>query len=283
VASSRSRRLGAGAVLLVIIVVGALAVTTARHFAPLLRGNGCLVHGRHFDVSLTSDQAGIAATIAGVANHRQMPERAVTIAYAAALQESDLTNLPYGDRDSVGIFQQRPSEGWGTRRQLLDPVYASWVFFGALAHVAGYRHLPVYQAAQAVQHSADGQAYSQYTGQGAEMAAGFSGQVARDVWCWYGTGVGRSSRLATANRELARTFGPVIAHRSADPSVQIGVTRPAAGWAIAAWLVSHAATYGIHTIRFAGYQWAATRGQNGWTRYQAGGRRPALERTLTFG
>ena len=71
-------------------------------------------------------------------------------------------NLDYGDLDSVGVFQQRPSEGWGTTSELEDPAYATARFFGALTQVHGYLQLPVDQAAQAVQHSADGSAYAQY-------------------------------------------------------------------------------------------------------------------------
>ena len=168
---------------------------------------------------LTSGQAGIAAIIAGVAARRSLPVRAVTIAYATALQESDLSNLPYGDRDSVGVFQQRPSQGWGTRRELLDPVYATERFFAALVDVPNYQHLLIYQAAQAVQHSADGQAYGQYAGQGAAMATGFTGQRPHDVWCWYGTGVSGPDRLAAAGKQLNRAFGKLaIGHVGRPPS-----------------------------------------------------------------
>lgn len=275
--------MGVGAVLVIVLVIAALAITTARHFAPLLQGGGCVVRGTSYDVPLSTGQAGIAATIAGVARHRSMPVRAVTIAYAAALQESDLENLSYGDLDSVGVFQQRPSQGWGTRAQLLDPVYASSRFLGALAHVAGYRHLQVYQAAQAVQHSADGSAYSQYASQGAQMAAGFSGQLAHAVWCWYGDGVGRKAHLAAASRELARTFGPLQLTPTRDPAMHVQVRRPSTGWAVAVWLVSHAGSYGIRSVRFGGYQWTAAHGKKGWTRYLTRDHRPASSKTVAFG
>ena len=112
----------------------------------------------------------------------------MTIAYATAMQESKLHNLDYGDRDSVGIFQQRPSEGWGPASQLKDPVYATSRFFGALTKVPGWQQLPVDQAAQAVQHSADGSAYSQYDVMARAMAIAFTGQAAHSVWCWPGPG-----------------------------------------------------------------------------------------------
>ncbi len=76
-------------------------------------------------ISLDPGQAAVAATIAGVAARHKLPRRAVIIAYAAALQESKMQNLDYGDRDSVGVFQQRPSQGWGPATDLEDPVYAT--------------------------------------------------------------------------------------------------------------------------------------------------------------
>ena len=78
------------------------------------------------------------------------------------MQESKLENLDYGDRDSVGIFQQRPSMGWGTTAELEDPAYAAGAFFKALVKIPGYAKLPVDVAAQDVQESADGSAYEQY-------------------------------------------------------------------------------------------------------------------------
>jgi hypothetical protein len=265
--SKRSTQVGAGAILAIGLVIAGLAISsTVRRITPSLQGSGCLVRGHSYDVPLTTGQAGLAATIAGVARRRSMPVRAVTIAYATALQESDLENLHFGDRDSVGVFQQRPSQGWGTRQQLLDPVYASSRFFGALAGVTHYRHLLIYQAAQAVQRSADGYAYSQYAPQGAQMASGFSGRQAHAVWCWYGSGLRGRVRLAAASRALARTFGQLPVSRISDPMMVVQVSHPLAGWAVAAWLVTHAASYRIREVRYLGYQWTAAHGVKGWTR-----------------
>src|ERR1700751_888141 len=134
---------------------------------------------------LDTDQAAIAATIAGVAVRHRLPRHAVPIAFAAALQESELQNLDYGDRDSVGVFQQRPSQGWGTTAELEDPVYATTKFFAALVRVPGYTRMPVDQAAQDVQHSADGSAYEQWA-EGATLLAGyFTGTSPAGVSCWY--------------------------------------------------------------------------------------------------
>lgn len=266
------------------LIIAALAISRVKQFHfPGPVSNGCVVRGGHFDVPLDTGQASIAATIAGVATHRAMPVRAVTIAYAAALQESKLENLSYGDRDSVGVFQQRPSEGWGTRRQLLDPVYASARFFTALAAVPRYRHLRIDQAAQAVQHSADGSAYSQYAPQGAAMAGGFSGHLPHDVWCWYGAGITGHARLSAAGTQLRRTFGPITIGRAGDPVARVRVRGTDMGWAVAAWLVSHASRFKIRQVSYQGYQWTAAHGRKGWIS-QPGARHLAAARlAVAFG
>src|SRR5207253_8176271 len=84
------------------------------------------------------------------------------IAVAVAMQESSLTNTPGGDQDSVGLFQQRPSQGWGTPAQLMDPIYASTQFYTALLQVPHWQDLPLTVAAQAVQRSAFPDAYAKH-------------------------------------------------------------------------------------------------------------------------
>ena len=103
--------------------------------------------------SSTVEQAENAALITAISVRRGLPARAASIALATAYQESDLTNLEHGDRDSLGLFQQRPSQGWGTPEQILDPVYATNAFYDALAEVDGYESLEITEAAQEVQRS----------------------------------------------------------------------------------------------------------------------------------
>jgi hypothetical protein len=273
-------------VIVVGLVVAALALSNSHNHLPAPDvGSGCMVSSREFDVPLTTGQAGIAATIAGVASRRRLPVRAVTIAYATALQESDLENLPYGDRDSVGIFQQRPSQGWGTRAELLNPIYATTRFFEALVAIPGYQKLPVYQAAQDVQRSADGSAYSQYEGQGEVMASGFAGWQGRKVWCWYGEGVGNhdKGRLVTARHDLKAAFGHLLTGHVGDPIMTVRVRDHAAGWSVAFWLVAHADDYEIHEVRFAGYHWTVARGRSGWVKARPARHWPSARLTVAFG
>jgi hypothetical protein len=234
--------------------------------APLLKGSDCAATGDGQVITLAPSQAGIAATIAGVAQREALPPRAVTVAYAAALQESKLQNLAYGDRDSVGIFQQRPSEGWGRASQIENPVYATSRFFGALTKVPGYQRLPVYQAAQAVQHSADGTAYQQYQAMAAYMARAFTGQAPHAVSCWYSQKMTGKARLRAAELGLTQAFGPHSARATADPGLSVQVVSARDGWAVAAWLVSHAPQYGIDNVQYAGYRWTAANSARGWAR-----------------
>jgi hypothetical protein len=252
-----------------LVILAGIGYVVFRHVQPLLAGSGCEVrtHGKVY--KLNAGQAGIAATIAGVASQEALPNRAVTIAYAAALQESKLQDLRYGDRDSVGVFQQRPSEGWGTARALMDPVYASTKFFAALVGVHGYLELPVYKAAQAVQRSADGSAYVQYTPTAAGLSRGFSGNVPRSVWCWYTGQPKNQVRLAAASRQLTHAFGPLTVRTKADPMLRITAGRAGEEWAVAAWAVSHASRYGFTEIRVGQYRWRMATGESGWTRSPA--------------
>jgi hypothetical protein len=239
---------------------------------------GCQVGTGPLAVSLDTDQAGIAATIAGVAARRKLPRQAVTIAYAAALQESQLQNLDYGDRDSVGIFQQRPSQGWGTTREIENPVYATTRFFAALVNVHDYMRMPVANAAQDVQHSADGAAYAQWTAMAAELAGYFTGSSPHGVSCWYQPPRKADLNMAGAVRGLTQTFGPqgqravvarITTDRSAsgkDGSVSVVPGERGAAWTVAGWLVANAQAYGISEVRYAGYEWKAADGSMGWQR-----------------
>jgi hypothetical protein len=240
-------------------------VTAAQPPAP-----GCQAGTGSQVISLDTGQAGIAATIAGVAVRHKLPRQALTIALATALQESDLENLSYGDRDSVGVFQQRPSQGWGTAANLQNPIYATTKFFAALVQVPRYTKIPVDQAAQDVQHSADGAAYSQYDYVAALLAADFTGQHAHEVTCWYTPATpAPRPRLTAAAAGLRQTFGPdgdrAVVGISTVRSFKIAVERGSA-WTVAAWLVTHAEEYQLSEVRYAGFRWKAADGSMGWQR-----------------
>ncbi len=113
-------------------------------------------------VTLGDDQWANARTIAQVGYDRGLPERAVVVALATAMQESTLRNLDHGDRDSLGLFQQRPSQGWGSPEQVQDPVYAAGQFYDRLVQVPGWDTMRLTDAAQTVQRSAFPELYQQH-------------------------------------------------------------------------------------------------------------------------
>jgi hypothetical protein len=122
-------------------------------------------------VTVTEEQVGNAAIIAQVGRDRGLPERAVVIALATAQQESRLRNLDYGDRDSLGLFQQRPSQGWGTETQVQDPVYAAGKFYDWLVTVPGWETGRLTDVAQAVQRSGYPELYQQHEAMAVELTA----------------------------------------------------------------------------------------------------------------
>lgn len=103
-----------------------------------------------------------AKVIVATGVQMQVPPRGQVIALATALQESGLRNIDYGDRDSLGLFQQRPSQGWGTREQILDPIYASTRFYKALISLKDWQDMPLTVAAQKVQKSGFPDAYAKH-------------------------------------------------------------------------------------------------------------------------
>lgn len=116
----------------------------------------------HAEAALNKGQLNNASTIKQTGLNLKVPEPGEVIAIATALQESSLRDLDHGDRDSLGLFQQRPSQGWGTRSQILDPIHASSTFYRHLLTIPGWRTISVAQAAQAVQRSAYPTAYAKW-------------------------------------------------------------------------------------------------------------------------
>jgi murein DD-endopeptidase MepM/ murein hydrolase activator NlpD len=135
--------------------------------------------------SLTSDQIHNAAVIIKVGQDRQIPPRGWVVAIATALQESRMYNLPNlgarNDHDSVGLFQQRPSMGWGTPAQIMDPAYAAGKFYEHLVTVNGWQAMPLTVAAQAVQRSAFPDAYAKHEPLATEIVNRLANGAARAV------------------------------------------------------------------------------------------------------
>jgi cell wall-associated NlpC family hydrolase len=132
--------------------------------------------------TLSDEQKQNASTIIGVGKELNTPPRAWLVALATAMQESTLRNINYGDRDSLGLFQQRPSQGWGSPAQVTDPRYSAKTFYERLLQVPGWEQEPVTVAAQTVQRSAFPDAYAKWETLAAGLVGRFGG-VADPTGC----------------------------------------------------------------------------------------------------
>lgn len=254
------------AIIVAVALVGGLGFGGYRLFSKVrtaLMGEGCAATSPAGQIQLEVEQAANAATIAGVAHRKRLPRRALVIAYATAEQESHIENLSYGDRDSVGIFQQRPSQGWGTPEQLQDPVYSSGRFFDALVKIKDYTERDLHDAAQLVQRSADGSLYAQHEGMAEILTTGFAGESPAAVTCWYPGKKGVRAKTAEAAEALRRTFGSrfvLDARGVALPARTTGAT----GWSVASWAITHARAFGFTEVRYDGRRWRPQEAHDGW-------------------
>jgi hypothetical protein len=233
---------------------------------------------------LDPTQAGNAATIASVAVRRGLPGRAASIAIATAMQESKLYNISYGDRDSLGLFQQRPSQGWGTKAQVQDPVYSSNAFYDVLVKIEGYENLPITKAAQKVQRSAFPDAYATHEPEARALASVLTGYTAASMDCILTAPKGlvrqqvgqdgltqRARAVATAaSLETGRTGKAADGTGLTLKFTLAGREGLRLSWSLAHWAVSRANALNIVSVRTADRGWQRSDPNKGWTTDQNG-------------
>lgn len=224
----------------------------------------CIVEVGNVRTSVDLEQAQWVALFAAIAERRNLPPRATTIAIATAFQESKIHNIDYGDRDSVGLFQQRPSQGWGTVEEIMDPVYSTNAFYDGLVQIADYEQLEITVAAQAVQRSAFPDAYAQHEPRSRALASALRGHSQASMWCELNP---RESGTAEAvNELLGRAYGPVTTETSEDGrllTIPVGGDE-VLGWSYAHFLASNAAALGLESIAFDQLEWSISDAGAGW-------------------
>ncbi|MER6101705.1 hypothetical protein ABT115_04985 [Streptomyces sp. NPDC001832] len=285
--TGRSRRSRITAAFVVLSALG--GYLTVQYITGSKIIEGCTVEsadgsaGKGRTYRLSPEQASNAATISAVGTSRGMPERAVTIALATALQESGLRNIEHGDRDSLGLFQQRPSQGWGTEKQILDPVYSAGEFYRHLAEVPGYSRLPLTVAAQRVQRSGFPQAYAKHEPDAALLAAALTGRTPATLNCTPPRTTAAKADAAKVRAELVRNFGKDVlptkkpstedgtgaagAPATSTVSVPVRATRASRdddsarhGWELAHWAVAQSEVLRLDKVAYAGQVWEAGSG-----------------------
>jgi hypothetical protein len=240
--------------LIAVVIIAVVAYKVTRTHNPTVPPS-CRVAVGATIYSLEVDQAANATTIAAVGKQRGLPDHAVTIGLAAAMQESRLHNLGHGDLDSLGLFQQRPSQGWGTPSQVQNPRYAASAFFDHLALVSNWQTLSVTEAAQQVQHSAAPGAYAQWESEARALAQAMTGEVPAGLSCRF-----QASSSTTVSPSLEQTMAAELG------GTTLGAPLPAPrGWTVATWLVGHAQPFGLRAVIFAGQRWTPSAGA--WTPY----------------
>ena len=232
--------------------------------------DGCSAQVNGFTASLETSQGQYAALIAGVGMRRGLPARAVSIALATAYQESKIQNLPGGDADSLGLFQQRPSQGWGKPAQIMDPVYATNAFYDALVKISDYESIDITVAAQEVQHSAYPSAYAQHEMEARTLASALTGYSPAAFTCVV-TGDSGLGSADTVIANLQRAYGGSISpHRGLRQNVDVAVGSGASalrmGWSVAQYAVAMAPDLHIKAVLFDGKRWTTgDASSKGWT------------------
>lgn len=245
---------------LCVVLLVAVGIAVVLHEAGKPSGPKCTVAGTSY--SLIPEQTSNAATIAAVGMTRRLPERAAVIALATALQESKLKNLDYGDADSVGLFQQRHSAGWGTSAQALkNPAYSAGLFYAALAKVPDWQNRPLTDVAQAVQRSAYPQAYAKWEKTARALADALVAGKAATLSCRYSAPDGSYATPANPPVSPATTLATLNSEEPArgtptgTSGLRITASTTLAGWRYANWLVSNSERLGIASVNYDGTSW----------------------------
>lgn len=228
---------------------------------------GCTITTEAEEFTLDVEQSANAATIAAVAYRRGIPERAISVAFTAAQQESKLRNLNYGDRDSLGIFQQRPSQGWGDRESILDPDRATSRFYSALITIPGWEKLSLSQAAQEVQRSAAGSAYEKWEGRALALTQALNDPSL--ITCrFHKFGTQIHTPAADVIGRASKEWGKISAKHSGRFITITSWQRTR----VALWFMTHASELGVTQLRW---------NQTEWDRYGISNRNAAKVATLT--
>lgn len=252
--------------IIVVVVFGLGGYLLRKQFEPHSTVDAVSGRCSAADVRLDAQQMANAATISAVGLRRGVIPRAIVVALSVALQESKLRNLDHqgarNDHDSLGLFQQRPSQGWGTKQQILDQRYAADRFYTALLRVKGWDKMRVTDAAQRVQRSAYPEAYQKWADDAEVLAAAFSGQAQAAVTCTSDDPPGAAT-LDAVERQLTRDFARKTPKMAKEGHfLRVPAEDVTTAWQFAHWLVAHSPGLGIVTVTVAGRRW--TPGNDPW-------------------
>ena len=257
--------------LVVLAVVAGVGVALWRGSGPLPDREGCTAKLDGHQVDLTTDQAENASLISAIGVSRGLPARAVSIALATAYQESKIRNLTYGDRDSLGLFQQRPSQGWGTAKQVRNRYYATNAFYDALEKVPEYKTMRITEAAQTVQRSGFPEAYEAHAADARTLASVLTGYSPGGLFTCVVRQPTTPGKAAQVIRRVELAYGDLEIARSGSRqdvavTLEAGQAGRRLGWSVAQFLVAHGAVLRPDSVSYAGKRWTTGReSEKGWS------------------
>jgi hypothetical protein len=222
----------------------------------------CTISAGGMTETFDPEQTANAALIGAISLKRGLPARAATIAITTAYQESKIRNIRFGDRDSLGLFQQRPSQGWGTAEQILDPVYSTNKFYDELVKFKGYETADITTIAQKVQRSAYPEAYRDHEGQGRVLASTLTGWSPAGLTCRLDPATSHATPAQVA-AALAQQAGVQGSATGDGLMVQARDGRQA--WAVGQWAVANAEGFGITRVSVGDAAWDRAKGDAGWS------------------
>jgi hypothetical protein len=285
------------------VVVAGIGVAVKLGVGPLADPEECAATVAGRTVRIDTEQAENASLIAAIGGQRGLPARAVSIALATAYQESKITNIEHGDRDSLGLFQQRPSQGWGTEDQILDPVYSINRFFDELVKIDDYESMRITEAAQAVQRSGFPEAYDDHAEDARALASALAGHSGNGQFSCVVRHeadeepdeldeAGLTQRAGVVREDVEAAFGDLALGGFAPGGVDSGHKEGSAhyegraidiflrpvnapnnrrGWSIAYYLVAQADRLDIEHVIYDDMIWSAgRRSEEGWRDYDPG-------------
>src|SRR5450631_4207504 len=255
----RKRWVGRIVLPVIILMVGGAGFFAYSSFKANFGDPSCRATALGRSVTFTPEQSANAATITALALRRGLPARAATIANATAIVESKLRNIKFGDRDSLGLFQQRPSQGWGTAAQILDPVHATNAFYDALIKINGYQSMAITKVAQEVQHSGFPQAYADHEDQGRILASTLAGHSPGGIGCQLDPAKVSTPAASIAKRLTAELGVPAAVE---GRTVRVTGHDPQAAWAAGSWAVAYAEADGVTAITVGDRAWTRARGED---------------------
>ncbi|KGN33666.1 hypothetical protein N802_07555 [Knoellia sinensis KCTC 19936] len=268
------RWIARGLILTLVALVGLGAWFGGRNLFDSVMGPRCQATAAGNTVDFDPEQMSNAATITALALKRGLPARAATIALATAIQESKLRNIRYGDRDSVGLFQQRPSQGWGTVEQILDPEYSTNKFYDALVKVDDWENGTITVVAQEVQRSAYPEAYADHEQEGRILASALAGHSPRGFACRLDDPE-READVAMIGRLLDNEYS--LKPTAGDGTLSVTAPNDQIAWSVASWSVAKAIDTGITGVTIGDRQWTRSRDSDAWTWQEAESPAPARQ------